>query len=167
MANQQAYETTWGFYTDTVDGASVSVSKRRRTCHDNPNGLRDGGPQISVLCSPDPKPEELQFIAQMGVQRVFTWLTGDSAHEHAKKDHLQAIQARIQGAGLQLESVGHLGLGKNASIILGKDDRDKHIAEFAEFIATLGTFSIESTLVSESPTRFNMRRAPHSCFQEQ
>lgn len=38
-------------------------AKRRRTCASNPNELFANGPQVSVLCSPDPQPEELQFIA--------------------------------------------------------------------------------------------------------
>ena len=105
------------------------------------------GIKLSVLIPPRPSDEDLQFVRQLGVKHVYTWVEDDQRDY----DFLTSLRRRVESAGLTLFNVGNLGLGKSASIHLGLADRDRDIERFKAFIRDLGRAGIHTTTFTWEP----------------
>lgn len=107
-----------------------------------PEGLK-----LSVQIPPEVTDEYLQFLQQMGIHYVYTWVND----QQSSYEFLAKMKERTEKYGIHIYNVGNMNLGKSESILLGMDDRDVHIERFAEFLRTLGSLGIHTTTVTWEP----------------
>lgn len=110
--------------------------------YQEPKGLK-----LSVQIPPEATDEYLQFLQQMGIHYVYTWVDD----HQSSYEFLSKLKERTERYGISIYNVGNMNLGKSESILLGMDDRDAHIERFAEFLRTLGTLGIHTTTVTWEP----------------
>ncbi len=102
----------------------------------SPDGIR-----ISLWIPPDPTDDDLSFVAQLGVDHVYTWFID----EEPDVDTLEALKDRCATHGLTLFNVGYLPLCKNDKIHLALPGRDEAIEKFRTFLRNLSAAGIYTT----------------------
>ena len=90
---------------------------------------------------------ELEFIRQLGVELVYTWLPAD---RHALTDLIE-FQKRLAHFGLTLHNVLSGRVAKNAAIHLNLPERDKAVHEFIDFLRMLQSAGIRNTTFTWEP----------------
>jgi len=105
--------------------------------------------KLSVYVPPRPTEKVLQFVAQIGVRYVTTWLGDDQLDVES----LRALTRRLEPFGLTLYNAGTMRLGKSAAIHLGLEERERDIDEFAAFLRALGAAGVRVTTFTWEPDR--------------
>ncbi len=105
--------------------------------------------KLSVHIPAEPRPEELLFVRQLGVDHVYAWVAGDQRD----LDFLVDLRRKVEDAGLTLYNVGNMDVAKSDKIHLALDGRDEVIAQFAQFVRNLGEADIHRTTFTWEPTR--------------
>ena len=108
---------------------------------------RPDGIAFSYKIPSDPTDKELQFVRQLGISKVYTWLEDDQANYA----YISELSDRLATHGLELSNAGTLRLSKSASIHLAYPDRDKIIDEFKEFISDLKRAGVHTTTFTWEP----------------
>lgn len=103
--------------------------------------------KYSMLVQPTPERGELDFVRQLGVSYVYSWLP-DPGYET-----IQAFVDTVSAAGITPFNVGNYDLGKSANIHLGLPDRDRDIDAFAEFLRNLSRAGISRTTFTWEPDK--------------
>jgi mannonate dehydratase len=99
------------------------------------------GMKIAAQASPEPKPEDLQFIQQMGVDYVVLWTGGDKAsYEYYAKS-----KALYEAAGLKVYGFGSFSVHNQDAIVLNLPGRDEKIEEYKTHLRNLGKAGIPYT----------------------
>ena len=91
--------------------------------------------------------KDLEFIRQLGVELVYTWLPAEN-HTMAE---LTAFQERLQNFGLTLHNVLSGRVAKNAAIHLNLPGRDGAISDFMDFLRMLQNAGIKNTTFTWEP----------------
>jgi mannonate dehydratase len=100
-----------------------------------------------MFIPPHPSESDLQFVCQLGVSHVYTWVdTSDTSLES-----LVFLRRKVESTGLILNNVGNIQLGKNAAIHLALPGRDEAIIGFSEFLRNLGEAGIHTTTFTWEP----------------
>lgn len=105
------------------------------------------GIKLSVLIPPAPTDDDLQFVRQLGVHHVYTWVEDDQRDY----EYLATLRQQVEAAGLTLFNAGNISLGKSANIHLALPDRDRDIDQFARLIRNLGRAGIFTTTFTWEP----------------
>lgn len=104
--------------------------------------------KLSMHISPDPSEEELLFAKQLGLNCVFTWVSG----EKHNATYLTELRKRVEDAGLILWNVGSGEVGKCDKIHLALPERDEKIDVFKTFVRDLGQAGIHTTTFTWEPS---------------
>jgi mannonate dehydratase len=104
--------------------------------------------KLSTRVNPDPSDEELLFARQLGLDCVYTWVSGDK-HNAA---YLRELRRRAEDAGLILWNVGSVEVGKCDKIHLALPERDEKIEVFKRFLRDLSQAGIHTTTFTWEPT---------------
>ena len=97
--------------------------------------------KLSMSVGPEPSDEELLFAGQLGLDCVYTWVSG----QKQGYEYLSALRQRVEDAGLTLWNVGSGEVGKCDKIHLALPGRDEKIDKFQTFVRDLGRAGIHTT----------------------
>jgi mannonate dehydratase len=104
---------------------------------------------FSIKIDPRPTQEHLQFIRQLGVTHVYTWV-----HENQRDvESLRHLREIVENAGLCLYNAGDYHIAKSDKIHLALPGRDEVIAEFQQFVRNLGQAGIHTTTFTWEPSQ--------------
>jgi mannonate dehydratase len=103
--------------------------------------------KLSMHVGSDPSADELLFARQLGLDCVYTWVSG----ERQNYDYLLELRKRVEDAGLILWNVGSIKVGKCDKIHLALPERDEMIEEFKAFVRNLGKAGIHTTTFTWEP----------------
>ena len=101
--------------------------------------------KLSMFVHPDPETGELEFVRQLGVQYVYSWLPD------TKPETIRRFINSAESVGLTVFNLGNIALGKSPAIHLGLEDRDRDIDAFAEFLRNLSEAGIRRTTFTWEP----------------
>ena len=129
-----------------------------RPCHPRPGpGARSGRAEVSIVSNhdikyslyvqPTPDQGELDFVKQLGVGYVYSWLP-----DH-RSETIERFVDSVSGAGITTYNLGNYELGKSPSIHLGLADRDRDIDAFAEFLHNLAAAGVRRTTFTWEPDK--------------
>jgi len=104
--------------------------------------------KLSMSVGSDPSDEELLFTKQLGLDCVYTWVSGQK-HNAA---YLKELRKRVENAGLILWNVGSGEVGKCDKIHLALPERDEKIEVFKKFVRDLGNAGIHTTTFTWEPS---------------
>ena len=99
------------------------------------------GMKIAAQVTPEPGPEELSFIRQMGVEYVALWTGGDKA----SYDYYASRRQLFESAGLKVYSFGSFSVHNQDAIVLNLPNRDEKIEEYKTHLRNLGKAGIPYT----------------------
>jgi mannonate dehydratase len=105
--------------------------------------------KLSMYISPDASEDELLFAEQLGMECVYTWVREDQR----SYDYLAGLRKRVEAHGLTLWMTGSMALGKSDKIHLALPGRDEVIAQFQDFVRSLGRAGIHNTTFTWEPTQ--------------
>ena len=91
--------------------------------------------------------EEMQMIREMGVH----WLAVNFFPEDATDQGVTELQERAARYDLEISNGGAIGVYKNTSIILGRDDREAAMDRYNEFTRILGAHGIKGGYIAWQP----------------
>ena len=96
------------------------------------------GIKITAQISPEPRPEDVQFIRQMGVEHAVLWTdsTKSSAAYYADRKKYFADN------GISVYGFGNSDVHNQPAITLGLADRDAKIEEYKRHLQSLGAAGI-------------------------
>ena len=123
--------------------------------------------RIAVQAPPEPTREELQFIEQMGLKYVVTWI------DPAKADagYYRRVRETYAVRGIELYGLGNGSVHNVDAIVLGTDDRDKKVEEYKQHLQNLGeagipytTYAHMANSVWSTPTEPTRGQAPARAF---
>jgi mannonate dehydratase len=103
--------------------------------------------RFSMGVAPEDNDEELQFASQLGVPCVYTWVRP----EQRTYEFLVRLRDKVEAAGLTLYMTGSMDVGKSDKIHLALPGRDEKIAQFQDFVRTLGRAGIRHTTFTWEP----------------
>ena len=103
--------------------------------------------KFSLFVQPTPEKGELEFVRQLGVDYVYSWLP-DNRYETIRR-----FVDTVSDAGITPFNLGNYELGKSANIHLGLPDRDRDIDAFAEFLHNLSRARISRTTFTWEPDK--------------
>ncbi len=112
-------------------------------------GRREPLLHFSIYIRPEADRQELDFVRQLGVTHVYTWVGDDQICAPA----LRSLREQVEDAGLVLYNVGHFGIAKNDRIHLALPGREEAFDRFRLFIHALGEAGIHLTTFTWEPTR--------------
>jgi mannonate dehydratase len=99
------------------------------------------GIKISLRIPFDPTDDDLAFVAQLGVDHVYSWFKDETV----TREMILALRKRCDAHGLTLFNVGNLRLCKNDKIHLALPGRDEAIQEFCDYLRDLSAAGIHTT----------------------
>jgi len=99
------------------------------------------GMKIAMQASPEPTPEDLAFIKQMGLEYVVLWTTGDKA----SYEYYDSRRRLFADAGLRVYGFGNRDVHNQDAIVLGLPNRDAKIEEYKAHLRNLGKAGIPYT----------------------
>jgi mannonate dehydratase len=99
------------------------------------------GVKIAAQVSPEPTPEDLAFIKQMGVNYVVLWTSGDKA----SYEYYASRRALFEEAGLTIYGFGSSSVHNQDAIVLNLPNRDEKIEEYKTHLRNLGKAGIPYT----------------------
>jgi mannonate dehydratase len=99
------------------------------------------GMKIAAQASPEPSPEDVQFIQQMGIDTVVLWTNG----EKASYDYYASRKALYEAAGIQVYGFGSSSVHNQDAIVLNLPGRDAKIEEYKAHLRNLGRAGIPYT----------------------
>jgi mannonate dehydratase len=102
---------------------------------------------ISMSINSKAVDEELLFVRQLGLSRVFTAI-GDGV---PTREHLHRLKEATSRNDIELIRVMSVFLGKNYEIHLGLPERDRRIDEFVGFLELLQEVGIRQTTFTWEP----------------
>ena len=105
--------------------------------------------RISSRIRPEADRSELDFLRQLGVSHVYTWVRSDQTDAGS----LRTLRERVEDAGLVLYNAGYFGIAKNDRIHLALPGRDEAIEQFKRFLHALGEAGIRLTTFTWEPTQ--------------
>jgi len=140
---------------------------------DNPIAFKPGI-KIAAQVTPEPSPDDLAFIKQMGVDTVVLWTSGDKA----SYEYYASRRELFGAAGLAIYGFGNRDVHNQDAIVLNLPNRDAKIEEYKQHLRNLGRAGIPYTTYAHmangiwstdpEPTRggararaFNLARAEH------
>ena len=99
------------------------------------------GIKLTAQMSPEPKTEDLEWVAQMGVTHAVLWTdeTKSSAEYYASRKQLFAEY------GISVYGFGNSDVHNQDAIVLGLENRDAKIAQYLQHIRDLGKAGIPYT----------------------
>ncbi len=104
---------------------------------------------FSIQIDPQATRQELDFVRQLGVTHVYTWVRDDQITAAV----LRTLREKVEDAGLILYNAGHFGIAKNDHIHLALPGREQAFANFRSFLYALGEAGIHLTTFTWEPTR--------------
>ncbi|NLN46721.1 MAG: TIM barrel protein [Clostridiaceae bacterium] len=104
---------------------------------------------LSIYIRPEADRQELDFVRQLGVTHVYTWVRDDQIQVPA----LRSLREQVEDAGLVLYNVGHFGIAKNDRIHLALPGREEAFDRFRLFVHALGEAGIHLTTFTWEPTQ--------------
>lgn len=105
--------------------------------------------KLSAVINPDPDPDELLFLRQLGLDYCYTWVSD----EQSNYEYLARLNERVSKAGLTLYNAGNMNVGKSPKIHLGLPGRDEDIEQFGQLLHTLSRVGIKTTTFTWEPDR--------------
>jgi mannonate dehydratase len=99
------------------------------------------GMKIAAQISPEPSPEDLAFIRQMGVEHVVLWTDGTKA----SYDYYNSRKQLFAANGLNVYGFGSFAVHNQDAIVLGLPNRDAKIEEYKTHLRNLGKAGIPYT----------------------
>jgi len=143
FSNDRKYETGKFQKYKTVAENVETVMPRAG----NPNALDPSGPKVSCLVSPEPSDDELQFLAQMGINSLYGWITD----EQSNVPFVKKLVERLKTYDMELDTLGNVSVGKNPHIILASKERDSEIQRFKDFLLVLKAAGINTSIFTWEP----------------
>ncbi len=105
------------------------------------------GIKITAQISPEPRPEDLQFIRQMGVQHVVLWTDSTKSSAAYYRDRKKYFADN----GLSVYGFGNSDVHNQPAIVLGLPNRDAKIEEYKRHLQSLGAAGIPYTTYAHMP----------------
>src|ERR671928_2217280 len=99
------------------------------------------GLKVAAQMSPEPAPEDLQFVRQMGVEYVVLWTDG----AHAGYDFYASRRELFEQAGLTIYGFGNWDVHNQDAIVLNLPGRDAKIEQYKQHLRALGRAGIPYT----------------------
>jgi mannonate dehydratase len=99
------------------------------------------GMKIAAQASPEPSPEDLAFIQQMGVEYVVLWTNA----EKASAEYYASRKALYESSGIKVYGFGNSSVHNQDTIVLNLPERDSKIEEYKNHIRNLGKAGIPYT----------------------
>lgn len=109
--------------------------------------MSDHQMKCSLFVQSTPDQQELDFVKQLGVEYVYSWLP-DHRYETIRR-----FVDTVFAAGITTYNVGNYELGKSANIHLGLADRDRDIDALAEFLRNLARAGVRRTTFTWEPDK--------------
>ncbi len=105
------------------------------------------GIKIAAQMSPEPAPQDVQLIRQMGVEHVVLWTnaTKSSPEYYADRKKFYADH------GLNVYGFGNSDVHNQDAIVLGLPNRDAKVEEYLRHIRSLGAAGIPYTTYAHMP----------------
>jgi len=99
------------------------------------------GVKITIQMSPEPKTEDLEWVAQMGIGHTVLWTNAEksSAEYYAGRKRLFAEY------GIEVYGFGNGDVHNQDAIVLGTENRDAKIKQYLQHIRDLGKAGIPYT----------------------
>jgi mannonate dehydratase len=91
------------------------------------------GPKISLQIPTDPKPEDLQFVQQLGLGYVNIPTGGPRATYETFAD----LKQRVEAAGLKVWNIGNSNVHNMPEVTLNLPGRDAKIEEYKQYLRNL------------------------------
>jgi mannonate dehydratase len=106
-----------------------------------PMEVWERGVKISLQVSTDPKPEELQFVQQLGLKYVNIPTSGS----RATYETFAALKQRVEAAGLKVWNIGNSNVHNMPEVTLNLAGRDAKIEEYKQYLRNLAKAGITYT----------------------
>ena len=106
-------------------------------------GVDSGSPgiKLSVQVPADPSDEDLQFVAQLGVEYVNI----PSGGESATLENYLRLRRKVEAAGLKIWNIGNSNVHNMEEVTLNLPGRDQKIEEYKAYLRNLGKAGIHYT----------------------
>ncbi len=101
----------------------------------------DPGLKIAAQVTPEPSPQDLDFVSRMGVEHVVCWT--DAAH--SSYDYYASRRDLFGETGIQVYGFGNGDVHNQDAIVLGLAGRDAKIEQYKRHIRDLGRAGIPYT----------------------
>jgi mannonate dehydratase len=99
------------------------------------------GIKIAIQASPEPSPEELQFIQQLGVEWVVLWTNASKA----SYEYYASRRELFERHGLKVYGMGNHDVHNQDEIVLNLPGRDAKVAQYIQHLRDLGRAGIPYT----------------------
>lgn len=105
------------------------------------------GIKVTAQMSPEPRPEDLQFIRQMGVEHVVLWTDASKS----SPEYYAERKAFFADHGLIVYGFGNRDVHNQDAIVLGLPNQKAKIDEYIRHIRALGKAGIPYTTYAHMP----------------
>ena len=106
-------------------------------------GLENWAPgvKISMQIPTDPKPEDLQFVEQLGVG----WVNIGTSGARATYETFAELKKRVEARGLKVWNIGNTNVHNMPEVTLNLEGRDAKIEEYKQYLRNLAKAGISYT----------------------
>ena len=105
------------------------------------------GIKIAIQMSPEPRPQDLAFARQMGVEYAVVWT--DAAH--ASPEYYASRKKLFEDNGLKIFALGNSDVHNQEALVLGGPGQAAKIEEYKRHIQALGKAGIPYTTYAHMP----------------
>jgi len=99
------------------------------------------GIKLSVQMPPDPAPEDLQFVRELGGEYVNIWTDAKGSN----LENYQRLIHNVESAGLKVWNIGNLNVHNMEEVTLNLPGRDAKIEEYKNYLRLLGKVGLRYT----------------------
>src|SRR5579859_1343142 len=128
-------------------GSGVMSAINSTTSRTSPLEQIAPGIKITAQISPEPRPEDVQFVRQMGIEHVVLWT--DSSKSSA--EYYTNRKRYFTENGLSVYGFGNSDVHNQPAIVLGPANRDAKIEEYKRHLRSLGAAAIPYTTYAHMP----------------
>jgi mannonate dehydratase len=118
--------------------ASAATSTAAAAPAKRPLDQWDPGVKVSLQIPTDPKPEDIQFVQQLGVH----WVNIPTGGTRATYETFAEVKARVEAAGLKVWNIGNSNVHNMPEVTLNLPGREQKIEEYKQYLRNLAKAGI-------------------------
>jgi mannonate dehydratase len=99
------------------------------------------GLKIAWQAGSDPRPEDLDFVKEVGLN----WVTLNTSGAAATLDNFKRIKGNVEAAGIRVWNIGNANVHNMEEVTLNLPGRDAKVAEFQQYLRNLSAAGLRYT----------------------